>query len=134
MKRTLLTLFLVMTAAFVSYGQDSFSADQSLIYAQVEQVKITKNSNGNWNFDVTLIHDDTGWDHYADLWIIINPDNGEIFGSRVLAHPHVKEQPFTRSLNNVNIPENITMIEIRAKCNLHGFLGKRIRLDLKNFE
>ena len=46
---------------------------------------------------VTLAHPDTGWDHYADGWEVVTGD-GTSLGLRVLAHPHVDEQPFTRSL------------------------------------
>jgi hypothetical protein len=49
-----------------------------------------------------LRHGDTGWDDYADGWRIETPA-GEVLGTRVLHHPHVEEQPFTRSLGGVEI-------------------------------
>ena len=53
---------------------------------------------GGWRFDVAISHGDTGWDHYADGWGVYLPDGTEL-GYRVLHHPHVDEQPFTRSLS-----------------------------------
>ena len=50
-----------------------------------------------WRFEVTLRHADAGWNHYSDSWEILAPD-GKLLGRRVLLHPHVGEQPFTRSL------------------------------------
>jgi len=47
-------------------------------------------------FDVTLSHADTGWEDYADGWRV-ELEDGTVLGTRVLGHPHVNEQPFTRS-------------------------------------
>ena len=115
-------------------AQENFAPNDDLDFAQVQYVKMTEKSNGTWSFDVTVRHKDSGWDHYADLWLIVNPKNEEILGKRVLAHPHVNEQPFSRSLSNVSIGDNIKMIEIRAKCNIHGFEGKRVLVDLEETE
>ena len=53
---------------------------------------------------VTLSHPDTGWDHYADGWEVLDAA-GNSLGLRTLLHPHVTEQPFTRSLSGVTVPE-----------------------------
>ncbi len=73
-----------------------------------------------WRFDVTLRHNDTGWDHYADAWRVVDPD-GRPLGTRNLAHPHIKEQPFTRSLSGVRIPEGVTEVGIQARDNVEGW-------------
>ena len=72
---------------------------------------------GSYSVSVTIAHGDTGWDHYADAFTVHGPDGTQL-GERVLLHPHVEEQPFTRSLTNLTVPEGITEIEIRAKDNL----------------
>lgn len=69
---------------------------------------------------VTLSHPDAGWDHYADGWEVLTPD-GRSLGVRVLGHPHVEEQPFTRTLSGVKIPEGITELRIRTRCNRDGW-------------
>jgi hypothetical protein len=73
-----------------------------------------------WRFDVTLTHPDTGWDHYADAWRIEAPD-GTVLGQRDLAHPHVEEQSFTRSLPGVVVPDGMTEVRVRARCNVDGW-------------
>lgn len=65
---------------------------------------------------------DTGWDRYADAWEVRTMD-GEVLGTRILAHPHVDEQPFTRSLADVQIPETSTSVEIAAHDSVVGFCG-----------
>ena len=82
-----------------------------------------------YRFEVTVFHDDAGWEHYADRWDVVAPD-GEVFGSRTLRHPHVYEQPFTRSLSGVKIPEEIHQVTIRACCSVHGVGGKVVTVDL----
>ena len=79
-----------------------------------------KRDHMGWRFDVTLAHPDTGWDHYADGWRVELSD-GTILATRVLAHPHVDEQPFTRSLSNVVIPQGVSEVYVRAKCNVDGW-------------
>lgn len=77
-------------------------------------------SGGSWRFDVTLEHGDTGWDHYADAWRVVGPD-GTVYGTRTLYHPHVEEQPFTRSLSGIAIPDEVTQIRIEAHDSVHGW-------------
>ncbi|MDH3262532.1 MAG: hypothetical protein OEM24_00880 [Paracoccaceae bacterium] len=77
-------------------------------------------AGGAWSFSVTLSHPDTGWDHYADGWSVIAPDGTEL-GFRELLHPHETEQPFTRSLSGVEVPEGVAEVTIRARCSVDGW-------------
>jgi len=74
--------------------------------ANVVAVDVTRERAGTYRFDVTVRHADEGWKHYADRWDVLAPD-GTVLGTRVLLHPHVNEQPFTRSLSGVTIPDGI---------------------------
>lgn len=80
-------------------------------------------------FSVTLKHDDEGWSHYANQWDVLTAD-GKLFKSRVLYHPHVDEQPFTRSLSGVAILADIKSVLIRAKDTRHSYSDKTFRVDL----
>jgi hypothetical protein len=84
-------------------------------------------NDGSWRFQVTLKHADTGWEHYADRWEILDP-RGHIIATRVLAHPHVDEQPFTRGLSGVKIPEGTDSLTIRGHDKKHGYGGKTLEL------
>lgn len=96
--------------------------------AQITEVKATQ-SDAGWRFDVTLEHPDIGWDHYADGWRV-ETENGQVLGTRILAHPHVNEQPFTRSLTRVWIPPEITTIYVRSKCNQDGWDENTVAVSL----
>ena len=80
-------------------------------------------------FDATIRHADEGWEHYADRFEVLSPE-GEVLGTRVLRHPHVEEQPFTRRLAGVRIPASITRVQVRAGDSVHGFGGQVVELSL----
>ncbi|WP_439155374.1 hypothetical protein [Yoonia sp.] len=71
-------------------------------------------------FDVTLLHPDSGWDHYTDGWEVLDTD-GNRLGFRELFHPHVNEQPFTRSQSGITVPAGATVVHVRARCNIDGW-------------
>lgn len=102
---------------------------EDLDWAQVTAVRSDR-TGGSWRFDVTVRHNDTGWDHYADEWQVIDIETGEIYGTRLLAHPHVHEQPFTRSQSGIEIPATVTEVLVRAKCTVHGYGGCGIVVEL----
>lgn len=81
------------------------------------------------SFSVTVKHADTGWRHYASRYEIVSPD-GTVLGTRVLRHPHVHEQPFTRSLAGVEIPEGVERVTVRAIDEVHGAGGETAEVAL----
>ncbi len=97
--------------------------------ADVLEVKMDKRGPDSFWFDVTVKHADTGWDHYADAWDVVAPD-GTVLGTRVLAHPHVNEQPFTRSLSGVRIPGEFTWVRVRGHDLVHGLGGREVTLSV----
>ncbi len=83
----------------------------------------------SWSVDVTLKHNDTGWKHYADAWRIVDV-NGKEIAKRTLYHPHVNEQPFTRSLSRVDIPNNIKVVFIEAHDTVHKWSPTKLEINL----
>jgi hypothetical protein len=79
-------------------------------------------------FDVTLSHGDTGWDDFADGWRVELAD-GTILGTRVLGHPHVNEQPFTRS-DRIEVPDGTSEVFIRASTNVEGWAETTTELNI----
>ena len=97
--------------------------------ADVINVTAEQEAGGVWRFRVTVRHADEGWDHYADRWDVVAPD-GSLLGSRTLLHPHVDEQPFTRSLSGVEIPSDVTSVTIRAGDSVHKYGGREMVVEL----
>lgn len=97
--------------------------------ADVLKVDVSCDSKRICRFSVTLEHADEGWEHYADQWEVVAPD-GTVLGTRVLAHPHVREQPFTRSLSKVSVPDGVKEVTVRARDSVHGYGGKEKLVSL----
>lgn len=95
---------------------------------EIQKVATTAMNAGGWRFDVTVSHPDTGWDHYAGGWVIVDSEGREI-GMRVLAHPHETEQPFTRSLVvSGPLPQTVY---ITARCSVDGWAEQLFEVSLK---
>ncbi|MGR3615268.1 MAG: hypothetical protein ACU0BB_04430 [Paracoccaceae bacterium] len=95
----------------------------------VEDVSAVRTGD-TWQISVTLSHPDTGWDHYADGWRILDMDGDEL-GMRELHHPHVNEQPFTRSLPSVDIPNGMTQVQVQARDSVDGWAEHRTTVPLR---
>ena len=96
--------------------------------ADVISAQATQSRDGTWRVDATIAHADTGWDHYANGFEVLTPD-GTLLATRVLHHPHVNEQPFTRSVS-VTIPAGIKQVIVRAQDSVHGQGGAQLTIDL----
>ncbi len=97
--------------------------------ADIVNVKVVKQGDNVYRFDVSVRHADRGWAHYADGWEVLGPD-GTQYGKRTLHHPHDQEQPFTRSLSGVKIPSKISTVTIRAHDNVHKTGGVEMQVRL----
>lgn len=97
--------------------------------ADVLKLRAKDEGNGFWRFDVKVRHADEGWEHYADRWKVLSPAE-RVLGTRVLLHPHVYEQPFTRSLGGAFIPEDISEVIVKASCSVDGYSGTEMTVTL----
>ena len=97
--------------------------------ADVIDATAKRQSDGRYVVAATIRHADEGWEHFADKFEVLGPD-GKVLGTRVLAHPHVEEQPFTRSLSGVAVPDGVGEIRVRAHDKVHGFGGKEFTIKL----
>lgn len=107
---------MILTAVFALSSEAATAGEAVVVDARATQ------TGGTWRFDVTIQHADTGWDHYADAWRVVGPD-GTVYGTRTLYHPHVEEQPFTRSLTGVSIPAGVSQVTVEAHDSVHGWSG-----------
>ena len=108
----------------------STSAPASDGCASVIDAEIEPEGDGVYRVSATVESQETGWDKYADRWEVRNPATGAVLGERLLAHPHVDEQPFTRSLGGIAIPAEVTEVEIAAHDSVLGFCGTVFTADV----
>ena len=124
LSRLLSCLAVVVLAGVMSVQGRNVSAGE----ADVLSVKLSKMGAGVYRFDVTVAHGDIGWEHYADSWQVLDLD-GNVLGERILAHPHEREQPFTRS-TTVAIPAGLVRVRVRAHDKVHDFGGTDVVVEI----
>ena len=91
--------------------------------------ELTVRDDGTHDVAATIRSSDTGWDKYADAFEVVAPD-GTVLGTRELLHPHVDEQPFTRSLSGIRVPEEVERVTVRARDSVVGFCGEVVERDV----
>jgi len=109
----------------ISLSSICIASDAKIIKASAELTPAQK-----FNISVTVEHADEGWEHFANAWRIYSAD-GELIGERVLHHPHVKEQPFTRSLLGLSVPAKVKEVTIVAVCSKTGESKASYNLKLR---
>ena len=111
-------IFPLRAALLAALLATAFHGDAAADKAIVVKATASQGGGGTYSFSATVAHADSGWQHYANKFEILSPD-GQVLGTRVLYHPHVNEQPFTRGLGSVRIPPGITSVIVRAWDNVH---------------
>ena len=118
-----------MKQIMLTFAAGLMATAASAIEPKVLDVKVEQ-SGMSWRVDVTVEHPDTGWEHYVDGWEVLDK-GGNRLGYRVLHHPHVNEQPFTRSLTNVILPDGTREIFVRPHCSVDGWAGEAVRVEVQ---
>ena len=128
-QRTDLLRGLLIVVLIMFVGPSAFANEVSVLAAKLRLTNNQSAGSSTWNANVTLKHADSGWEHYADVWRVVDA-KGNVFGTRTLFHPHETEQPFTRSLSGIKVPEGVTVIFIEAHDKVHGWSKQRLQVDL----
>lgn len=116
---------LVSFLALFWLAEPTLAGEADVIAVDVSRV------NGKFDFSVTVEHADEGWDHYANKWEVVGED-GTVYATRVLAHPHVGEQPFTRSLSGVELPDGVRKVIVRAGDSVHELGGLEMGVKISD--
>ncbi|WP_328185911.1 hypothetical protein [Marinobacter sp. OP 3.4] len=112
--------FPVLLLLLVSVGVLAQPNDQQ--YPDVIDVQVTSTGENRYRFEVTLSSPYDTPERYADAFRVKTVE-GQTLGVRELLHHHANEQPFTRSLNNVEIPPGITDVIVEGRDQDHGYGG-----------
>jgi hypothetical protein len=104
------------------------AADEAQMFPDVIDAVATE-TDGMWSFDVTISSPYDSPERYADAWRILGAD-GTVFGIRELTHDHASEQPFTRSLGGIAIPDTVTVVTIEGRDKEFGWGGTTLDVAL----
>ncbi|MGF1600385.1 MAG: hypothetical protein ACFCVK_26390 [Acidimicrobiales bacterium] len=105
---------------------DEASAER---YPDVVDATARLDGDGTWTVSATLSSPYDSPERYADAWRVLGPD-GTVFGVRELLHDHANEQPFTRSLSGVDIPDAVDEVTIEGRDQRSGWGGATFMLPL----
>jgi hypothetical protein len=117
-------LFLIVSIILLLSANAIYAGETDVV-----EVNVRRTGDNLFHFKVAVRHQDEGWDHYANKREVVAPD-GTVLGTRILHHPHVNEQPFTRSLSAVKIPDTIEAVTVRAHDSVHQYGGKTVTVEL----
>lgn len=98
------------------------------IYPEVVDVSVSGDGS-SYSFVVTMSSPYDSPERYADAWRVIG-DDGQVYGVRELLHDHANEQPFTRSLEGVEIPEGVASVTIQGRDQVYGWGGEVVEVSL----
>ncbi len=121
--RTTLALFLLF---FTGCSAAETSATAGC--ADVVEVQFEGLGGRTFRFAVSVESADTGWDKYADEWQV-RDSGGRVLGTRTLTHPHVDEQPFTRS-HEIFVEPGISDVIVAARDSVDGYCGSVVVVSI----
>ncbi len=98
-------------------------------YPDVVEVNADVEADGNYRFEVTISSPYDSPDRYADAWRILAPDGTQL-AIRELLHHHAGEQPFTRSLSGVELPDGIETVTVEGRDLENGWGGATVDVNL----
>lgn len=119
-------LAVVLGLALASCGDDGGSPDAA--YPDVVEATATFD-DPTWTFAVTISSPYDAADRYADAWRVVGPD-GDVHAVRELTHHHAAEQPFTRSLGGITIPDGVDEVTIEGRDLVNGWGGATVTIAL----
>ena len=126
-----LTALVAALVVFVAACGSDTPADETgeELFPDVVAAEASQGGDGTWRFDVTLSSPYDTPARYADAWRVLAPDGTEL-GVRILTHDHQNEQPFTRSLDGVEIPADVSVVTIEGRDQVSGWGGATLDVAL----
>ena len=95
---------------------------------EVLAVEFRQSEPGVFTVSTTVRSVDIEGVSFADAWEVRDLE-GNVLGTRILAHPHANEQPFTRS-QTIELPEGTTVVYVEGRDQGNGWSGQRFEFAL----
>ncbi len=109
--------------------ENEAGGDAEELFPDVIGAMARLDGDGTWTVDATLSSPYDSPERYADAWRVVGPD-GTVYGTRILAHDHASEQPFTRSHSGIEIPEDVDTVTVEGRDQVSGWGGETFQLEL----
>lgn len=136
-------LFVVMISVLLAAGLSACSGESSGTsgdesdsgpasgeqFPDIESAEISGDPGGPYSFAVTMSSPYDTPDRYADSMRVRSAD-GDVFGERPLTHDHAGEQPFTRDISDVQIPDGVTEVLVEGHDQKSGWGGDTVTVAI----
>ncbi len=109
------------------YAQTGTGDEQR--FPDVVAVAVKASGPDQFDFDVTISSAYDTPRRYADGFRVYTGDR-KVLGERKLLHDHQNEQPFTRDLHGVRIPQPTKRVLVQARDQKYGYGGKVVEVAL----
>ena len=91
-------------------------------------VKLWRFKNQYW-YEITFEHDDTGWDHFVNWWVVVDDKNRPI-QKGVIDRPTPGGWPFKHTTRSLVVPTGVNTLIFKAHCKIHGYGKDWVTVDL----
>lgn len=112
----------------LAFQKGTYTTEEALL-PDVLAVELTRTGDGVYRVAVTLSSPYDTPERYADAWRVLAPDCS-VLAVRILAHDHQFEQPFTRSLSGVEIPDEVLEITVQGRDQISGWGGATLTVPV----
>lgn len=114
------------TAAPATADDTTATPDQQ--FPDVLEAEVTASGDA-WSVAATISSPYDSPERYADAFRVVAPD-GTVLGVRELLHDHAGEQPFTRSLDDVTIPDDVDEVSVEGRDLANGWGGDTVTVPV----
>lgn len=98
-------------------------------FPDVEAAEISGDAGGPYSFAVTMSSPYDTPDRYADS-MRVRSAGGDVYGERELTHDHAGEQPFTRDISDVDIPDGVSEVVVEGRDQVSGWGGDTVTVTI----
>ena len=98
-------------------------------FPDVVKAEISGDPGGPYSIAVTMSSPYDSADRYADSMRVRSAD-GDVYGERKLTHDHASEQPFTRDITDVEIPDGVTEVVVEGHDQQSGWGGETVTVKV----
>ena len=93
------------------------------------QDAVVEASGSGFDVDATISSPYDSPERYADAFRVRGQD-GTVYGVRELTHDHADEQPFTRTLNGADIPDDVDEVVVEGRDQVSGWGGATVTVPV----
>lgn len=119
----------VLAACSTAAGDDS-AGDASAADEMFPDVVSAEVAEDGSSVAVTVSSPYDSPDRYADAIRVRSADGAEVYGERALTHDHAAEQPFTRSITDLEVPDGVREAVVEGRDQVSGWGGDTVTITL----